>query len=91
MKTVCVQTGNSDNKLTQTQWANFVQDLKFSVKDFGIHFSGGSNCEEPWQNYCIVFEIDEKALSLLKVEWETLRKQYNQDSLAVLIGETVFL
>lgn len=44
MKTYTILIGNSDNKLKQVAWADFVAGLAAIVKDFAttIHFSGSS-------------------------------------------------
>lgn len=92
MTTVAIQIGNSDDKLTQKQWACFVLELRNLVENMGqIHFWGASANYEPWQNLCCVAEFYENAIHTLKVRLTELRTKYEQDSAAVLIGETQFI
>jgi len=54
VKTVVIQIGNSDDKLTQLEWAKFVNDIKHLVNNHAkeVHFFGGSSNWENWQNTC---------------------------------------
>ena len=31
MKTICIQIGNSDDKLSQTRWSEYVQDVNDAI------------------------------------------------------------
>jgi len=106
-KTFTVQIGNSDDKLTQKEWSNFVRDLE---RDFGklmseVHFSGSSPSNAMWQNFCMVAVVDEVYIRA-GLGWESFREyidyaikptlavlcqRYKQDSIALTIGETVFI
>ena len=92
--TIVVQIGNTDDKLTQGGWAHFCSDLMGTVSrhDVTTHFSGGSSCTMPWQNYCMVFEQgpDLTLHSLLR-DLQYLAHRHKQDSIAVTIGDTIFL
>ena len=95
MKTVTIQIGNSDDKLTQLQWSNFVDKIDASIAAFKgqPHFSGGSDNAKPWQNYCWVFLLEDDPLitesfhRLLSV----IRAKYQQDSVAWTEGKTLFV
>lgn len=94
MKTVTIQIGNSDDKLTQKEWCYFVDAIKSSLdlnmwRD--VHFSGGSENWKPWQNYCIVVAVDESEVKNLCEVVSYVGKQYKQDSVAVTLGETRFV
>ncbi len=93
MKTISILIGNSDDKLTQKQWAEFVGNTEFWVKKFcsTIHFSGGSTSNLPWQNYCIVFGVEENKEVWIKENLLELKRKYNQDSIAWIDGQTIFL
>lgn len=92
MKTVAIQIGNSDDKLTQKQWACFVLELRAMIEERAqIHFWGASVNYEPWQNLCCVCEMYDNAVHTFKVRLASLREKYQQDSAAVLIGETEFV
>lgn len=91
MKTVSVLIGNSDDKLSQREWHNFVEDLKsvFMALNADVYFGGAPGGCAPWQNYCIVADV--KSLVDLLRFLEELRKKYHQDEIAVVIGETQFV
>lgn len=93
MKTVCIQIGNSDNKLTQEEWAEFVQEIESIVNtpNTTVHFFGGSPSFETWQNACCVLEVDGRHINSLKRFLINCRKKYKQDSIAILEGETQFI
>jgi hypothetical protein len=94
MPTVTIQIGNSDNKLTQKEWARFINEALKEISDIWsnkIHFSGGSSAESPWQNYCWVVECDASRINDLKESLSILGKQFNQDSVAFTTGETEFV
>ena len=91
--TVVVQIGNSDNKLTQGEWAHYVEAIRNVIRKnvSAIHFQGGSDWDAPWQNACWVCDIDhsfkdEFIASLLQV-----KNSYRQDSIALTWGHTDFL
>lgn len=90
---ISVQAGNSDNKLTQQEWAEFVATIDMIVDEYQTvrHFFGGSITWAKWQNVCWVFEIDEKHLNLLKGDLRKERTAYRQDSVCVLSGEAEFV
>ena len=90
MKTVTIQIGNTDDKLRQAQWAQFVMDLDTVVKlDCGqVHFCGHSAGDAPWQNYCVVAECAD--LGCLQMQLSELAKKHGQDSIAMTAGNTVF-
>lgn len=93
MKTVTVQIGNTDHKLTQVQWSKFVEEVALVISKHchQIHFFGGSAPWMPWQNVALVFECDENNLAALKDELVVTRKVYNQDSIAYMEGKTLLL
>jgi hypothetical protein len=91
VKTVTIQIGNSDDKLSQSKWADFIQELKtISITCcHQVHFTGNSHGDAPWQNFCIVAECDD--LGWIDVQLPILAKKYNQDSIACTVGTTIFL
>ena len=92
MTTIAIQIGNSDDKLTQKQWAGFVLEFRCLVEDMAqIHFWGASANYDPWQNLCCVANFYDNAIHTFKVRLTELRTKYQQDSAAVLIGETEFI
>jgi hypothetical protein len=93
MKTVCVQIGNSDDKLRQAEWAMFVSSVDGLLLRFEKqrHFKGGSTQWEPWQNACWVIEVEESSMIELFARLSATGTKYNQDSIAVMVGETRFI
>lgn len=93
MKTYTILIGNSDDKLTQKQWAEFIGNLNFWIKKFcdEIHFAASSSGELPWQNYSITFECEDSKIIWIKENLIELKKQYNQQSIAIIEGITYFI
>lgn len=94
MNTVIIQIGNTDNKLTQQEWAKFCDEIHWIILDSNvmIHFSGGPpNCA-PFQNYCWVIEID-RCFDTKELEENIsyVRAKYKQDNVAITYGETKFI
>jgi len=93
METISVLIGNSDNKLTQIQWANFVFEIENAIKNHAnaIHFTGGSSWHSPWQNACFVFEIKDQKVKYLFDKITVIRTICMQDSVAIIRGKTEFI
>lgn len=92
MKTVVIQIGNSDDKLSQLMWSAFIKAVAGAVYAHAtqIHFSGYSDPSETWQNAAWIFEISEEESQRLWGEMKVLASLYNQDSIAWTEGVTVF-
>jgi hypothetical protein len=90
---VCIQAGNTDNKLTQQEWASFVEHINatLAIHQQGRYFFGGSETYAPWQNVCFVCEVDPTCLNALKTDLAQVRASYKQDSIAMLSGKTEFI
>lgn len=88
---VSVMAGNSDNKLTQREWSNFVNELSnlLAGHQTARHFFGGSPTWTPWQNVCFVCEVVE--IEPLIEPLKACREKYQQDSVCVLAGEARFV
>lgn len=93
MKTITIQIGNSDDKLTQKEWARFTYNVKEAVACAAseIHYSGASPGDCAWQNYCIVFSVHPEREESLREELKNQREAHKQDSLAWTEGETEFI
>lgn len=93
MVTAIVQIGNSDDRLTQKEWASFCKDITTRIEFYarGIHFAGNSPGDAEWQNACWVFEVAENRIDHLCKMLEDGRKQFGQDSIALTLGNTIFL
>lgn len=93
MKTLTVLIGNTDNKLTQQQWNRYVHDVDYWLLHYqdGRYFFGGCATWEPFQNMCWVISIENERLEMLKDQLYELCVHFNQDNIAILVGETEFI
>ena len=93
MKPITIQIGNSDNKLTQLDWSLFIRRLDDFVELSGIvHFSGFSGGDKPWQNACwVITPYEQDDFDALREYVIVLRKEYRQDGVAWIVGETEFI
>jgi hypothetical protein len=93
MVTVTIQLGNSDNKLSQIEWASFVAEADSTVRRYTntVHFCGAPASTAPYQNFAMVIDISESELDLLKGSLKRLREVYFQDSIALTVGTTEFI
>lgn len=93
LRTVCIQIGNSDDKLTQVRWSFFVAHIDDRVKKLAarVHFGGYSSPAVPWQNACWVAEVAVSRLGVLRQLIREAGKAFDQDSVAWLEGLTEFV
>jgi hypothetical protein len=93
MDTVVIQIGNTDDKLTQPEWASFYEHIDRLVELMAVrvHFAGASGSTQPWQNACWVAEIKPSEVTTLERSLEPIRLRYRQDSIAVTYGTTRFV
>ena len=100
--TVYISIGNSDDKLTQREWASFVGEVDSSVRWHSqgtVHGFWLSPSNVPWQNacWCVEYEFagDEdtwtEQAEEQKVWLQRLAAKYRQDSIAWAVAETEFL
>lgn len=90
VRTVTVQIGNSDNKLSQEAWSLFYQECHKCVQEHAtnIHFAAASWGASPWQNACFVGEIYDERIPPMSISLVEIRERFNQDSVAVTYGQT---
>jgi hypothetical protein len=84
--------GNSDDKLTQVVWSQFVRNVTAMVEAVAaegaqVHFAGYSAPAQPWQNAVWVLDLgsgaDADALrGEIRCELAELCGKYGQDSIA---------
>lgn len=93
MKTITIQIGNTDDKLSQKQWAIFYAEVNHEVTQAKcqVHFAGPSPAQCPWQNACWVILIDGSEALTLRNALIPLRERFMQDSIAWTEGETQFV
>jgi hypothetical protein len=92
--TAVIQVGNSDNKLTQQEWSEFVGDVQdlLRVGHYATHFAGTSPSAAPWQNACWVLEIvSDMQKDHLRTALGFFAKKYRQESIALTFGTTEFV
>ena len=85
--------GNSDDKLSQAKWSMYVTRVQNLVRNHAtqIHFHGFPNADLPWQNAAWVIKIHERNIETLIEQLTLIRKDYDQDSVAIVRGETEFI
>lgn len=93
MKTITIQIGNSDDKLMQHQWSDFIGAVQTVLSRYEgeQHFFGVSAGWERWQNACWVMVVYEEDLERIKKALAVVRRVYKQDSIAVTVGDTEFI
>lgn len=90
---VYISIGNSDDKLSQAQWAEFVTHVDIAllaqseVPDSAIsarHGNWRSLPDDPWQNACWCIDHDNTIADPeeLKAELADLARSFGQDSIA---------
>lgn len=93
MTTICISIGNSDNKLTQTEWAAFILDLDGVIKKYEArrHFFGGSVTWVTWQNVMWCCELPADSVDEIKRAISLVRIHYGQDAAFILHGSGEFV
>jgi putative flippase GtrA len=91
MATLTVCIGNSDDGLTQREWADYWRDVNLEVSTSASHVFGVflSVPNSPYQNACWVFEGE--LTPDLEESLATLARRFRQDSIAVSVGETTMV
>lgn len=92
--TVYASIGNSDDKLTQREWSNFVSEMNTIIRHYAIQIYGWwfSNTDAPWQNAVAAFLLDANKQDALRDELTQLRIIYKQDSVAwAVVNHTEFI
>lgn len=95
MKTITIQIGNSDNKLTQQQWNLFVAAINnvISLWTKEVYFAGGPPSDAQWQNYCWVIDGDmsQHDEDIFKSLLAKRRAAFQQESLSYVVGMNSFI
>jgi hypothetical protein len=90
---VFVEIGNSDNKLDQAQWAAFCEDTEqvimgYATDVFGMYYSLPHS---RFQNACFHLSVAGDEWNNFESDIAEVKDQYNQESVAVSQGDTVFV
>lgn len=85
--------GNSDDKLTQSQWSEYVRRVdnllrEYAEEVYGVFFSLP---DSPWQNACWSVKIDESDHETVWRKLETIKNNFSQESIALVEGQTYFI
>jgi hypothetical protein len=95
-KTVVVQIGNSDGKLSQPRFSDFVDHVTTEIETSPcqVHFFGGSSNWNRWQNVCWVLEWKgetEAEFQDFEFGLALIAHEFGQNSIALTVGETAFI
>lgn len=93
MPTVHAAIGNSDDKLSQSDWSRYIDEFQrvMTIASRVIHGQWYSEPRSVFQNACMSIEVDVDKLDSLKVNLGRLRNKYDQDSIALNVSETEFV
>lgn len=93
MPVVHIAVGNSDDKLTQARWAEYVAACTTVLRRAAavIHGVWFSESGSPYQNACIAAEVEPGALDQLRDDLRVIRAEFDQDSVALNVSETEFV
>lgn len=93
MSTVYISIGNSDDKLSQSEWSSFYAITDSTIRRWAdaIHGAWLSIPSDPWQNACWCAEIPEDAAQSLVDELASLTRAFRQDSIAWAEAKTQFI
>lgn len=91
--TIWVSIGNSDDKLKQGLWAEFVSNVDTVIRTSAekIWAETHSVPNAPYQNAHWCFEVNVAAKPLIREKLAMLASYYSQDSIAWLEGESEFI
>lgn len=90
--TVYVSIGNSDGKLSLTEWAEFQNELLAEVLKLGrLHGVWYSLPNTPFQNMCVCADVLDIDVPDLQAALTKLAAQFRQDSIAWAEATTTFL
>ncbi len=86
MKTVFIQIGNSDNKLTQDRWSSLCGDIDEVLYLGNVHGKFYSLPNSIYQNACYCLELTDEAYLKMILLLQKICRAYSQDSIAVSIA-----
>jgi hypothetical protein len=92
--TVYISIGNSDDKLSQAEWSQFVLELSAEVVSLAAQTHGAwfSQPVVAWQNACWCVEFASEAQEMTAMEMTAkLARKFGQESIAWAVAETTFI
>ena len=86
-KIAFVQIGNSDDKLGQGVWNEFINHTRKTIFNYGDHIIGEwfSSPNAPWQNACWMFELS--LVDDLRIELRRIAADFGQESIAFTLAD----
>ncbi len=93
MTSIYITIGNSDDKLTQAEWAAFHMRSHEQIHEYASHIHGvwTSGSTSMWQNACWCVEVHRGVMPTLKNHLTRLAREYRQDSIAWAEADVEFL
>ena len=96
---VHISIGNSDDRLSQHEWSNFIRDVKTAITSSlaYVHGEWYSSLTSQWQNACWALEFNCDTLGstdliiVFRHNLSDIARRYEQKSIAWLEGETEFI
>lgn len=84
MITVYVTIGNSDDKLTQSEWSDFITRIQHAFHNLAYHQHGEwfSNPDSKYQNAIWCIEVREVMIHRIKDQLSMIAKKFRQESIA---------
>jgi hypothetical protein len=84
---VYISIGNSDDKLSQRHWSDFVRDVHTAITEHAekMHGAWFSASESPYQNACWCVEVSSDRAGNLKTQLAVFAEFYGQDSIAYAV------
>lgn len=84
MMIVYITIGNSDDKLSQAEWAGFFSETAIALRHIADHVHGqwASEPASAWQNACWCIELDEQWVETTQDALRRIAERYRQDSIA---------
>ncbi len=93
---IFIGVGNSDDKLTQREWADYHREVDLAVHarlaaGATVHGHWLSDPAAPWQNACWCIEAKPSVAYKLKADLAVIAGRYRQDSIAWSEATTEFI
>lgn len=89
--TVYVSIGNSDDGLSQKQWAQYWRSVYELVLSFATEVHGAwlSSASSEHQNACWCFELEEDAAPIVRERLAMFAGRFAQDSIAWAVADKI--
>jgi hypothetical protein len=90
LKTYYITIGNSDNKLSQSDWARFMDRVRLACEAYSrqVFIIGYSAANSRYQNMIISGACMPSGIDVLRSILRTLAHQYTQDAIAFTVVDS---